>query len=66
VELEGATHMTFVGQFRKPGHQSMRFQCAKLEAVAFWDAYLKTILRRRRIWRRTRWRISAKARRVWI
>jgi predicted dienelactone hydrolase len=41
VELEGATHMTFVGPFRKPGHQSMLFQCAKLETVAFWDAYLK-------------------------
>jgi hypothetical protein len=33
--------MTFVGPFRKPGHQSMLFQCAKLETVAFWDAYLK-------------------------
>jgi predicted dienelactone hydrolase len=41
VELEGATHFTFVGPFRKPGHQSMLFKCAKLETVAFWDAYLK-------------------------
>lgn len=41
VELKGATHMTLVGPFRKPGHQSMLFQCAKLETVAFWDAYLK-------------------------
>ena len=41
VELEGATHMTFVGPFREPGHQSMLFKCAKLETVAFWDAYLK-------------------------
>jgi len=41
VELKGATHMTFVGPFRKPGHESMLFQCAKLESVAFWDAYLK-------------------------
>ena len=41
VELKRATHFTFAGPFRKPGHQSMLFKCAKLETVAFWDAYLK-------------------------
>jgi len=41
VELTGATHMTFVGPFRKGTKESMLFQCAKLETVAFWDAYLK-------------------------
>jgi predicted dienelactone hydrolase len=41
VELEGATHFTFVGPFRKTGRETMLFKCAKLESVAFWDAYLK-------------------------
>ena len=41
VELDGATHFTFVGPFRKGGRETMLFKCAKLETVAFWDAYLK-------------------------
>jgi predicted dienelactone hydrolase len=41
VELEGATHFTFVGPFRKGGRENMLFKCAKLETMAFWDAYLK-------------------------
>ncbi len=41
VELEGATHFTFAGPIIKGGRQSSLFQCAKLETLAFWDAYLK-------------------------
>ena len=41
VELQGATHMTFVGPFREHARESTLFQCVKLETVAFWDAYLK-------------------------
>jgi predicted dienelactone hydrolase len=41
VELEGATHFTFVGPFRQRGIETPLFQCAKLETLAFWDTYLK-------------------------
>ena len=41
VELEGGTHMGFAGLFRDEGHRVEVFQCAKLETLAFWDAYLK-------------------------
>lgn len=41
VELEGATHFTFVGPMRKRGLQTPLFQCAKVETLAFWDTYLK-------------------------
>jgi len=41
VELEGGTHMGFAGLFRDEGHRVQVFQCAKLETLAFWDAYLK-------------------------
>ncbi|MGA2001205.1 MAG: alpha/beta fold hydrolase [Terriglobales bacterium] len=41
VELEGATHFTFVGPMRKRGLQTPLFQCAMVETLAFWDTYLK-------------------------
>ncbi len=41
VELEGATHFTFVGPFRQRGLETPLFQCAKVETLAFWDTYLK-------------------------
>jgi predicted dienelactone hydrolase len=41
VELEGATHMTFVGRLALLGGETRLFQCVKLETLAFWDAYLK-------------------------
>jgi hypothetical protein len=41
VELEGATHFTFVGPMRKRGLQTPLFQCATVETLAFWDTYLK-------------------------
>jgi predicted dienelactone hydrolase len=41
VEIEGATHFTFVGPMRQRGLQTPLFQCAKLETLAFWDTYLK-------------------------
>ena len=41
VELEGATHMTFVGPMLKMGRENKLFQTAKIETLAFWDAYLK-------------------------
>jgi predicted dienelactone hydrolase len=41
VELEGGTHMGFAGIFQNGGHRDQVFQCAKLETLAFWDAYLK-------------------------
>ena len=40
VELKGATHMTFTGP-RGGGAEDKLFQCARMEALAFWDAYLK-------------------------
>jgi predicted dienelactone hydrolase len=41
VELEGATHFTFAGPFRRRGVETKVFKCAKLETIAFWDTYLK-------------------------
>ena len=41
VELQGATHMTFVGPFRQGRTENALFKCVKLESLAFWDAYLK-------------------------
>jgi predicted dienelactone hydrolase len=41
VELKGATHMTFTGPRRGGASEDKLFQCAKIEALAFWDAYLK-------------------------
>jgi predicted dienelactone hydrolase len=41
VEIEGGTHMGFAGLFRDEDHRVQVFQCAKLETLAFWDAYLK-------------------------
>ena len=41
VELEGATHMTFVGPRRPDRPENDLFKCVKLESIAFWDAYLK-------------------------
>ncbi len=41
VEIEGATHMTFVGPMFKIGRENKLFQTAKIESLAFWDAYLK-------------------------
>jgi predicted dienelactone hydrolase len=41
VELEGGTHMGFAGLFRDEDHRVEVFQCAQLETLAFWDAYLK-------------------------
>jgi predicted dienelactone hydrolase len=41
VELDGGTHMGFAGPSRRGGVQDGVFQCAKLESLAFWDAYLK-------------------------
>jgi len=41
VELEGATHMTFVGPFFAGGRESDLFKSVKVETLAFWDAYLK-------------------------
>ena len=41
VELEGGTHMGFAGLVPGGGHRVEVFQCAKLETLAFWDAYLK-------------------------
>jgi dienelactone hydrolase len=41
VELEGGTHMAFAGLFRDEDHRVEVFQCARLETLAFWDAYLK-------------------------
>jgi predicted dienelactone hydrolase len=41
VELEGGTHMGFAGLLPGEGHHAEVFQCAKLETLAFWDAYLK-------------------------
>jgi len=41
VELEGGTHMGFAAPFPGGNHRVEVFQCAKLETLAFWDAYLK-------------------------
>jgi dienelactone hydrolase len=38
VEIEGGTHMGFTGPSLK---EPMQFRCARVEALAFWDAYLK-------------------------
>ncbi len=51
----GAARFTFVCPFSKSGHESMLFKCAKLETVAFWDAYLEGVPRRKPTWRRMRW-----------
>jgi dienelactone hydrolase len=41
VELEGGTHMGFAAPFSGGGHRVEVFQCAELETLAFWDAYLR-------------------------
>jgi predicted dienelactone hydrolase len=41
VELERATHFTFVGPPRRRALETKLFKCVKLETVAFWDTYLK-------------------------
>lgn len=41
VELMGGTHMGFAGIFGNGGHRTEVFQCAQLETLAFWNAYLK-------------------------
>jgi predicted dienelactone hydrolase len=41
VEVEGATHMGFAGPSLSGNPHKGVFQCAKFEALAFWDAYLK-------------------------
>jgi dienelactone hydrolase len=41
VELEGGTHMGFAAPFSGGGHRVQVFQCAELETLAFWDAYLR-------------------------
>jgi predicted dienelactone hydrolase len=41
VELEGGTHMGFAGLVRDRDHRVAVFQCAQIETLAFWDAYLK-------------------------
>jgi predicted dienelactone hydrolase len=41
VELQGATHFTFAGPFRRRAIETRLFKCAKLETIAFWDTYLK-------------------------
>ncbi len=41
VELMGGTHMGFAGIFRSGGHRAEVFQCAQLETLAFWNAFLK-------------------------
>jgi predicted dienelactone hydrolase len=43
VEFDGGTHMGFAGPSRPGGVQSEVFQGAKLESLAFWDAYLKQV-----------------------
>lgn len=42
VEFQGATHMTFTGPRRPGAAEDKLFQCAKIEALAFWDAFLKS------------------------
>ncbi len=41
VELEGGTHMGFAASDRSGGHPGAVLQCAEVETLAFWDAYLK-------------------------
>jgi len=41
VELVGGTHMGFAASSRSGSVLNQQFQCAKLETVAFWNAYLK-------------------------
>jgi len=41
VELEGGTHMGFAAPYSGGNHRVEVFQCAKLETLAFWDAYLR-------------------------
>ena len=41
VELEGGTHMGFAGLVQDKEHRVHVFQCAQIETLAFWDAYLK-------------------------
>ncbi len=42
LELKGATHMGFAAPFSGRGtHRVEVFQCARLETLAFWDAYLR-------------------------
>jgi predicted dienelactone hydrolase len=40
VELQGATHFTFVGPFRPGAQEGEVFKLAKIETLAFWQAYL--------------------------
>ncbi len=40
VELAGATHFTFVGPFRPGAPENDLFKLAKIETLAFWQAYL--------------------------
>jgi dienelactone hydrolase len=41
VELVGGTHMGFAASSRTQTVLNHQFQCAKLETLAFWNAYLK-------------------------
>ena len=41
VELVGGTHMGFAGPSKSGSVLNQQFQCAKLETLAFWNAYLK-------------------------
>jgi predicted dienelactone hydrolase len=41
MEIQGATHFTFGGPLRPGMQESPLFEYAKIEALAFWDAYLK-------------------------
>jgi dienelactone hydrolase len=41
VELVGGTHMGFAGSSKTQSVLNHQFQCAKLETLAFWNAYLK-------------------------
>jgi predicted dienelactone hydrolase len=41
VEIEGATHMTFPGPLRQGRQEDDLFRLAKIETLAFWEAYLK-------------------------
>jgi predicted dienelactone hydrolase len=41
VELEGGTHMGFAAPYSGGDHRFEVFQAAKLETLAFWDAYLR-------------------------
>ena len=41
VEVIGGTHMGFAASSKSKTVLNQQFQCAKLETLAFWDAYLK-------------------------